>query len=214
MLAKISYSIVYVAALFSIVPFLLGLIKWRQHDAVQRPLFVIVTLSMIADAVSHIGRKIEYFQPIVFYTFTLIEFGILLYIFRIYLVQFLPLRWFRIVVVLFIGFAAADMIWLSGFDQFNTYSTAVESLILIALCLIFFYKILKELSIEHLEQAPIFWISTATLLYFSSSLFIFLFTNNVKSSYDTLYILWGVHGIFTILRNIFYSIALWLKAES
>ncbi len=191
MLADLSYTIADTSAYLSALPLLVGLLSRRWHSQGQRLLFYLVVAVCTTELLSYLVRKTDFLQPIIYYFFTIFEFNILLLIFRQALVPFIQNKWFLIAGISFTCFVILDMLVLSGFDQFNTYSAAVESLLLISMSLIFFYKTLRDLSIEHLERSSIFWISVAVILYFSSSLFIFLFSNQVQYSLDALYILWG-----------------------
>lgn len=193
------------------LPAIAGLIRYNRLQRVQQAAFILILLSILVEVAAHWIIRQDWNHFLVYHIFTILEFGLLTYIFAQGLVPFLKLNFFRGIVLFFLLFIISDMIWISGIAQFNSYSTAIEGLILIFLSLSWFYKTLQELKIKHLEREPLFWISTGILLYFSSNLFIFLFTNYVNSSNRALFIIWGIHGIFSILLNIFYSFALWVK---
>lgn len=214
MLVELSYTIANASMNSIVLPFMVGLLKFRQHSKIQRLLFLLISVGVIVEILLDLNKNPDDLQPILYSIFTLVECCLLLYIFSLILVPFVQKKWFWIAGIFFTALVLIDVLWWSNLEQFNTYSTAVESLFLIILPLIFFYKTLQELLIEHLEQEPIFWINVAVLLYFSSSLFIFLFTDFFKASDTALFVLWSIHGIFNILHNIFYSIALWLKPKT
>lgn len=205
----ISHLSVYSLAL----PAAVGLLRYFLLSKVQKVLWLLVLLSILIDIVADQLRHAGPYQTLVFYLFTIIEFTILTYVFTQALVPFIARKYLLGVLLFFLLFVFSDMMWLSGIEQFNSYSTAVEGLLIICFTLTYFYKTLQELQIKYLEREPQFWISTGVLLYFSSSLFIFLFTNYVNSSLISLYIIWGIHGIFSILLNVLYSIALWVTPQ-
>lgn len=208
---SISWFIGYLSMYSIAMPALVGLLFYKRLQAVQKTLLILILLSTLIEIIAlwviHQGG----YQHLVYRIFTILEFSLLTYIFAQGIKPFFTEFFFKGAVIFFFLFVLADMIWISGIVQFNSYSTAIEGLILIFFSLIFFYKTLQELQIQHLEREPLFWISTGVLLYFASSLFIFLFTNYINSSTRSLFIIWGIHGIFSILLNIFYSIALWVK---
>lgn len=194
-----------------IVPATIGFVLFSGLGKKQKVIFLLVLLSVFTELGAYIVRKHSSLQNIVYYGFTIGEFLLLGMVFSQAIIPFLSKTFFRLITLFFLCFVAIDMIWLSGINQFNNYSTAIEGLLLIFFSIVFFYKTLKELKIRDLEKEPLFWISTGVLLYFSGSLFIFLFTNYVNSSNTALLIIWGIHAIFRILLNLFYSITLWMK---
>ncbi len=208
---KLAWLITDLSKYSLIVPTLIGIVRHAWLQKIPRVIFLLVLLSLSTEIAAHLTVHQGGNQSLVYWIFTFIEFGLISYIFAKAIIPFLPPSFFWGMSTFFLLFLIIDMIWISRIDQFNNYSTAVESLIIIFFVLLFFYKTLKELKIKYLEREPIFWFSTGSLLYFSSSLFIFLFTNYVNSSTRALFIIWGIHGIFSILLNLFYSIALWVK---
>lgn len=193
------------------LPILVGIFRYYDLKDVQKVILLLVLLSVSAEVAAKWLGDEGGIQTLVYYLFTILEFGLLTYVFAEGIKPFLKYNFFWGVAISFLFFVLTDMIWISGISQFNSYSTAIEGLILIFFALIFFYKTLHELKIRFLEREPLFWISAGVLLYFSSSLFIFLFSNYVNSSTTALFIIWGIHGIFSILLNVFYSTALWVR---
>lgn len=208
---RLSYFISDLSMYSVALPAVIGLALYYRLQQIQKVILLLVLLSVSTEVVAHWVKLQNGNQNLVYYLFTALEYMLLTYIFAQGIQPFFKNVFFKRAAIFFLLFVIADMIWISGINQFNSYSTAVEGLIVIFFSLSFFYKTLEELKIEYLEREPVFWISTGVLLYFSSSLFIFLFTNYVQSSNRALFIIWGIHGIFSILLNISYSIALWVK---
>lgn len=195
------------------LPILVGSLRYFRLLTRQKAILYLVLLSFFTEIVAEWVLYNDGNQNLVYFIFTLTEFLLLTYVFAWGIFPFLSLHFFKRISLFFFLYVIVDMIWISGLQQFNNYSTAVESLIVIFYALTFFYKTLQELKIRYLEREPLFWISTGVLLYFSSSLFIFLFTNYVNSSERALFIIWGIHGIFSLGLNLFYSIALWVTPK-
>ncbi|MCB0628320.1 MAG: hypothetical protein R2824_14660 [Saprospiraceae bacterium] len=201
-------------SMYSIVlPAIAGLILFNRMSKVQRVIWLLVLLSVLTEVIARWVRNTDEFQNLVYYIFTLCEFILLSYIFMQTLVPFFRRAFLLTLIIFFCLFVIVDMVWLSGLAAFNSYSTAVEGLLIIFLILCYFYKTLQELRIKYLEREPLFWVSTGVLLYFSSNLFIFLFTNYINSSTRALFIIWGIHAIFGILLNVLYTLALWVTPK-
>jgi hypothetical protein len=213
MISEISTLIADLSVYSLALPAVMGLLRYFRLSNVQKAIWAVVLLSVLIDLIARQLRHAGDPQTLVYYLFTLCEFSLFTYLFAQALVPFIKRRLLLGLLFFFLLFVLIDMIWLSGLEQFNSYSTAVEGLLVIFLTLCYFYKTLRELRIKYLEREPVFWVSTGVLLYYSSNLFIFLFTNFINSSLEALYIIWGIHGIFSILLNILYAIALWVTPQ-
>lgn len=94
------------------------------------------------------------------------------------------------------------------FIDFNTYYgsfLAINSLINMTWCILFFYTLFKEEKEIYIERLPIFWFSIALLTYFSGSFFTFILSTQILNSplpYSFLH-------LANILKNILFAIGLW-----
>lgn len=193
------------------LPVLLGFIRFRYWNSVQRWIAGLVLASLLGEVLVRGMAHLFGNNLILLHGFTLVQFVLLIFIFEKGLKPLLPQLFFRGLILFFLIFTLTDLLFLNGLQQFNSFSRPLASFIIIFFALSFFYKTLTELKIKHLEQSPLFWISIGCLLYFSGSLFIFIFTNYVRNSNEVLLTLWGIHALFNILLNSSYTIALWVK---
>ena len=194
-----------------VIPFCIGVLKFSNLNILQKWVAILVLVTSFGELAIYIMDKVSGNNLPVVHLFTVFQFVIFVLIMKKGLTPLIPKRVFDFLIVFFVLFAFCDAFWWHGIYNFNTYSRPLSGFILLFLALCFFYKTLKELKIKHLEKTPLFWVSAGILVYFSGSLFIFLFTNFVKSSDQALLTLWGIHAIFNILLNISFTIALWIK---
>ncbi|MBX2873725.1 MAG: hypothetical protein KTR30_16535 [Saprospiraceae bacterium] len=193
------------------LPAVVGLVFYHRLLLYQKAIFLLIVLSLGTDLAARLVIENEENHQYVYRIFTIVEFILLTYVFAQGIKPFVTKGVFLSLGISFLSFALVDLLWISDLEEFNTYTTAVEGILMIVFALAFFYKTLTELKIKELEKSPFVWLSIGVLLYFSSSLFIFLFTNYFEHSQNSLFIIWGIHGIFSILLNITYSIILWIK---
>lgn len=86
---------------------------------------------------------------------------------------------------------------------------SIEAIFLALLALYYFRVVFQEKKIKHLDRSFWFWLSTGLLLYFTSNLLLFMFTNNFMYREDDLFVaVWSIHGVLNFLLYGFYSIAL------
>ncbi|MEL6276491.1 MAG: hypothetical protein AAFU03_15430, partial [Bacteroidota bacterium] len=149
---------------------------------------------------------------------TLIEFIFLVNIYRVNYVINTIITWF-----LLTAFSTTALLsawrWDSIFElKPNATARTLESIILLALGVIYFFGRLSKISegeITHLPLAsmPMFWINTAILIYFPASLFIFLFGPWFLGENAYSYNMFAIHALLTIVKSILYAIALWVKPK-
>lgn len=213
MVEELAECVTYLSLFSIIIPVLVGFYKkkYASLNQIQKLIFLLVIISFLGEAIGGILAKAKINNLAIFHLFTVLQFLALVLIMRKGLTPFLSKKVFRYISLGFVLFALLDAFWLNGINNFNNYSRPISSILVLCFALLFFYKTLKELQIRNLESVPLFWLSIGILIYHSGSLFIFLFTNYVKSSTAALYTIWGIHAIFNIILNISYSIALWVK---
>jgi hypothetical protein len=98
-------------------------------------------------------------------------------------------------------------------STFNSILNGLESLIVILLTLIYFYEEIKNPQTLFIYSQPQFWGVIGFFLFFAGSFFVFLYkqTHKQEEQFREQYIY--IHSSFFILRNILFSIAMFVKPE-
>ncbi|MEO1516185.1 MAG: hypothetical protein AAFV95_14265 [Bacteroidota bacterium] len=207
---ELSLSLAKLSAWSIFVPFILAIVFFRRFDWSQKRLAFVILLGAVADVMAMVVVKVFsiYNNLFIFHIYTLIEVILIGLIYRKVLGNVIGEKTINILLVAFSCFAVFSTIFLEPLNMFNAYTRAVESLLMIFFSVTFFYKIMKEVVIQRLEKLPLFWISVGLLIYFSASLFIFIFSNYIMPSIKLSYTFWGIHAILNVLLNLFYIIAL------
>lgn len=115
----------------------------------------------------------------------------------------------KILLGFFVLFAVLNAIFLQKIDTFNTYARGLESIIMIALSLLTFNKILVELDTRYPTKQPVFWVNTGVLFYFSGNLVVFVLSNYISNNNPLLLVAWGIHAILMAILNSFIAVGLW-----
>lgn len=194
-----------------IIPTIIVFIKFRFGNDTQKWISVLVLITLLGEVLLNVLVRYYDNNLPVLHFFTVCQFVLFVLIFEKALIPLFPPVFFKSLIIGFLIFAFFDAFLFNGLKNFNSNSRPLSSFILIFLALSFFYKTLKELKIKYLEKEPVLWLSIGVILYFSGSLFIFIFTNYVRNSNEVLLTLWGIHAIFNIVLNLSYSAALWVK---
>ncbi|MEZ4918370.1 MAG: hypothetical protein R2792_04625 [Saprospiraceae bacterium] len=147
--------------------------------------------------------------------YTIVEYILLAWYFRIVLSGMVPRKIIQGVSFVFVGLAVANSIFLQDIFRYNTYSRTLEGLLVIWWCLSVYYKILKEMKIQRLQDAPVFWIVTGHFFYFSGALLLFVLSNSILYQNKTLYVYaWKLHAVINFLHYSFIAIGIWKATEN
>lgn len=204
---------------FAIVPVigaaLTGLLRYRKLVLMQRYLLLLTLLALLVEVVS---RTLMYYKrPNLFLApiDTVLEFVLLAFIYRH---ELRPGVISRIIPVLLLGFVLGSaMTYSPRLDtrQFSPVQHFTESVLVLGFVVAYFQReITRQSFSRRLEREPMFWVSTGLLLYFLSSMFIFLSSNYTLSlSTDLSRNVWAVHALLYIFLNTLYAVALWLPGQ-
>lgn len=94
-------------------------------------------------------------------------------------------------------------------DRFNKFSYPVSGFFSIIFLLLYFYQLLKELSVPNLSDYPLFWFSTGGLIYFSGTFFMYLLVQNFTKDPEIGRLYWPIDAILSIAFNMLATIAFW-----
>lgn len=98
----------------------------------------------------------------------------------------------------------------TNFQKLNFILNPLECVLMISLSLYYFYSLFAVPQSELLQNNPMFWINTAILYYFSTSLFIFLFKGYLSHcEINTFRRVLSLHLFANIIQNLLFAVAIW-----
>lgn len=96
-------------------------------------------------------------------------------------------------------------------ETFDSLSASVEAILIIAYSILFLYEQIKDPSVMYVYNSKKFWIIIAFFLYFSSTLFLFLYAATFTSQEHNNY--WSINNSFDILKNILFCLSFTMKTS-
>jgi len=208
--------IVFEASFFVVIfAGVVGLVRFRHLQPPLRYLLSLVLFTAVIEVVSRI--RSNHYQSNLFLLplDTLVEFGLLAGLYRQALSPSAVSRWLPAVAGLFALVSLFSYREQAAIEQFNTVQRFAESLLVLGLVLLYFYKVIRELAIIRLEREPMFWISVGLLVYFAGNLFVFVFSNYIiRQSSAVSTQLWGIHALLYTGLYALYAWALWIKPST
>lgn len=201
-----------VSAYTAAIPFVAGLLRWSKLRLEQRYIMYLVLFSITVELLALLlGRYLHLPNLYLLHVFTIGQFVLLWLVFRLRLAPPLSQRHMYIILGLFLLAALASAFWLDGLLQFNAHARSISAVLVVLMCLIYYYQRLTKLDLENLETDPLFWIATGSLVYFSGSLVMFIVSNYVAADQGMSLTMWAVHAILNTFNYLFLTIALWVR---
>src|SRR5688572_14322987 len=189
------------------IPLTIAAAHWKKMWNEWKPICLILIIALAADLLSLVFVQFKVNTYLIVNIFLIAQFSLLIINFR---KQLRNPRVANIILVLFILFSIINISFFQGPLVFNSVSNVVACLILIAFCLFYFYKLLNDLPIVHIQHLPMLWISFGVLTYYGGNFFLFLVKNYLTYG-DTGHhkVMWILHNLLNITKNILFAIALW-----
>jgi hypothetical protein len=200
--------IIAYTSFFSIsVPLIVTFIGWKLNWSQFRPLCLLLIFSALADSLSIWLLRQSSNTYIILNIFLITQFSLLVWLFRR---QFDERKFIDFVHGLFIIFAFVNLTMFQGLWVLNSVTNVASCLILIIVCLFYFYKLLVELPTIHIQELPMFWISFGVLIYYAGNFFLFLVNNYLNHDQNGPHrYMWILHNLLNVTKNMLFAIALW-----
>jgi hypothetical protein len=170
-------------------------------------IFLYSILSFLTDTSLHF----PWIQAHKFYIlsgFTVAEYSLFAY----FLFESLIEKKFRILLVicsvLFYTIALFTIIAKNS-ESFDSLSASLEASLLILYSILYLYEQIKDPAVLFVYHSKKFWIVIAFLLYFSSTLFLFIYAVTLTSQQHKNY--WGINNIFDIIKNLLFVVSFAMK---
>jgi hypothetical protein len=91
--------------------------------------------------------------------------------------------------------------------SFDSIPTAISAVIFIIHSIVFFYIQIRQNNSSFLYDLPEFWNTVGILLYFSGTLFLFIFSQKYFDNSDFKILFNSFLSFFSVIRSILWSIA-------
>lgn len=142
---------------------------------------------------------------------TLLGFTLIGFIYYSYMKRLFFRKLIMAFIIIFALFAIINAFWIEGLYSTATYSTTLNAVLGIILCMIYFYDLTQRKVYTYILKEPMFWITVAFLFYFAGNLFLYLsssfFMIDTNSSFFVEF--WIMFSLMIVLRNLLFVVALW-----
>jgi hypothetical protein len=201
------YLLVFISELLPVV-FYVSFLRRNRHEGLQ-VVFIYCLASFATEILAPALKSAFNVSDFYLYaSFTVIEYSLLtLFLYRS--IQDSRLKYVPIVgSVVFFTLVVAN--FLQGrTSNFDSLSASVEAILIIIYSIMFLYAQIKDPSVLFVYNTKKFWVVSAFFIYFSSTLFLFLYAATFTPKEHKSY--WYINNIFDIIKNILFCIAFAMK---
>lgn len=200
------YIIFYISIISAFFPVIFSFKNRRTFNKQLNVLFIYVIISLFVEVISAaLGKTVD----LITLAFTILEYTLIAYIFWIELEKKVFRNIIYVTSALFFGALTFSILYLNNLDRTDDIASAIEGFIIMILGITYFFKVFSDLNIPRLTDHYYFWLNSAFLLYFSTSLFLFIFKSYIRSlSIDGATSLWLIHLLINIIYNILLTIGI------
>ncbi len=100
-------------------------------------------------------------------------------------------------------------------DGMNSYSAILLSLFILGCSIIYYYKLLKELPTDRVQDLPLFWIISAFFFAHAGKLVLESVSHYMTTvRNDNLIVLWIFHNSLNVLGNLIIGYGVWLQLRN
>jgi hypothetical protein len=198
---------IYASSLSILLPLLYGLYAFNIRNRLFIYLFLYVLFGALTELSGHLS--VEYFRTQnnlwLSHIYAPVEFALLA---SAYYTSFKYTKIRKAIIwsfLVFFIFCIADAFFIEGLKEMNSYARVLESSLLIALALLYFYVVFQDLNQLYIDQDPMFVLSSGILVYFAGTTMAFLMFNKALEISDNMA---RICLSITYILNIFFYVVL------
>jgi hypothetical protein len=147
-------------------------------------------------------------SQVVFSIFTILEFTLFSFFFYSSLrdrkFKYIPIFGAVVFYVIAIGSFTSKSV-----PEFDSLAASVEAVLVISYCILLLYEQIKDPNIIFVYNTKKFWVIIAFFLYFSSTLFLFIYAGSLSEHQHSTY--WMINNFFDLLKNILFCVSFIMK---
>ena len=202
------YLIFFLSELLPVV-FYLSFLRRNKSEGLQ-VIFIYCLASLSMEILAPLLHKLFSISNFYLYaSFTVVEYS-LLTLFLYSSIQDIRQKIIPIIgSLVFFATVVTNFLHNNQSTTFDSLTASMEAILIIIYSILFLYGQIKDPSILFVYQTKKFWVVVAFFIYFSSTLFLFLYAATFTKKEHNNY--WYINNIFDIIKNILFCIAFGMK---
>jgi hypothetical protein len=185
-----------------LIPIAFLLIRFNRQPIEYKWLAIVLLFSFSCDFVNEVQYQLFRFPVNIIGNAYIVISPILLSCFFYHALKWRSLKAPLVIFnVCYALFSILNFFLIQKFD-INTYSAIAEKLLTMLLCILYYYKVIKELPAEKIYYFGLFWIVSSMFIVNSAKLVLYTFAHYLVVFKDNLMVLWSIHNIMSIVYSL------------
>ena len=201
------YLIFFLSELLPVV-FYLSFLRRNKNEGLQ-VIFIYCLVSLSMEIMAPVLIKAFSISNFYLYaSFTVVEYSLLtLFLYRS--IQDIRQKFIPVIGSLVFFATVVTNFLHNQSSSFDSLTASMEAILIIIYSILFLYGQVKDPTILFVYQTKKFWVVVAFFIYFSSTLFLFLYAATFTKKEHNNY--WYINNIFDIIKNILFCIAFGMR---
>lgn len=209
-------TLYYTHLLFTTLPLVFFLLfKQNSKQGTLKVILVYILYCIANEGMSFYLQSIEWPNIIyLFLLFTIVEYSF----FCLFIYFALPKNIIRKLVPLiwaaFLAFAIINKFFYSRGQEWDSFTSGIESIIIILLCIYYLFTQLMHSTNLLIYSTFNFWVVITFLIYFAGTFFLYIMTESMRESESFQQQYFIINISFNILKNLLLCVAMTMKLNS
>lgn len=198
------------SSISGVIPFFICIIRFRLLNKILKILFFYLGITVFIEATSYFLTTNNIQNYFIKNSYTFIECTC---IFLMYYFQFKSLLAKKVLLLAYLFFfilSAALLIFMGAYNKPDNIINSLEAWMVIMTGSYYMFELYSDLTIPSLTNYYFTWVNIALLLYFSISLFMFLFNSYLeRCGLRQYYEIYSLHLVGNITFNLLLTVGIW-----
>lgn len=198
-----------------LIPLIVCVIVFKNVPRRFRAIAYFVFIATAGEIVAYLLIRTHIHSLPALHAYTLIEGIILLLVYSKLLTSKIKPTYFTITIILFTLFALFNAAFIQSIFEINSNVKTLESFLILGCAVLFYFVLLESDGDLYAFKKPLTWINNGIFLYFSMSLFFFIFGNYLLNNYSAEFnnLIWRIHTLFLIIFHLILARGIWLLGK-
>jgi hypothetical protein len=188
-----------------LIPLIVALYRYHGLPGPAKSIFHYLVFSGIINGIAIILARNGINNLPLLHLYTMAEFTLLTMFYRQVFSPRIGRVLYPYLAAVFAVFCIINAIFFQSVSSYNTYPRTIESMLLIIMALLFFYKMLSSEQEGAWYKNTFTWFNIGLLLYFSGSLSLFLLSDVLLKNKQLNEIAWIIHATLVLVMYMLFA---------
>jgi hypothetical protein len=188
-----------------LIPLIVALYRYHQLPAPAKSIFHYLVFSGVINCIAIIMARNGINNLPLLHLYTMAEFVLLTIFYRQVFSRRIERLFYPYLAAIFAVFCIVNAVFFQPVFSYNTYPRTIESLLLIIMALLFFYKMLSSEQEGAWYKNTFTWFNIGLLLYFSGSLSLFLLSDVLLKNKQLNEMAWIIHATLVLVMYLLFA---------